>query len=104
MRELRIDLGRICSNYLALKSAFGPAKVMAVVKANAYGHGMIEVATALDKAGVDVLGVADLDEAISLRLAGISAPVMCWLLDQKDDLQSAVEHNIILGISTVAAA
>ncbi len=101
MRELRIDLGRICSNYLALKSAFGPAKVMAVVKANAYGHGMIEVATALDEAGVDVLGVADLDEAISLRLAGINAPVMCWLLDQKDDLQSAVEHNIILGISTI---
>ena len=101
MRELRIDLGRICSNYLALKSAFGPAKVMAVVKANAYGHGMIEVSNALDEAGVDVLGVADLDEAISLRLAGINAPVMCWLLDQKDDLQSAVEHNIILGISTI---
>jgi alanine racemase len=101
MRELRIDLGRIRSNYLALKSAFGPAKVMAVVKANAYGHGMIEVANALEEAGVDVLGVADLDEAISLRLAGINAPVMCWLLDEKDDLQSAVEHNIILGISTI---
>ncbi|MEZ7820376.1 MAG: alanine racemase [Aquiluna sp.] len=101
MRELRIDLGRICSNYLALKSAFGPAKVMAVVKANAYGHGIIEVANALDEAGVDVLGVADLDEAISLRLAGIRAPVMCWLLDEQDDLQSAVEHNIILGISTI---
>ena len=101
MREIRVDLGLIRSNYQALKEAFAPAKVMAVVKANAYGHGMIEVASTLDKADVDILGVADLDEAISLRLAGIKAPVMAWLLDDKDDLGSAVEHDIVLGISTL---
>ena len=101
MREVRVDLGLICSNYQALKTTFAPAKVMAVVKANAYGHGMMEVASVLDKDGVDILGVADLDEAISLRLAGIKAPVMCWLLDDQDDLQSAVEHHIVLGISTL---
>jgi alanine racemase len=101
MREVRVDLERIRSNYQALKFAFAPAAVMAVVKANAYGHGMIEVAGALEDSGVDILGVADLDEAISLRLAGIKAPVMCWLLDDQDDLQSAVDHDIILGISTL---
>ena len=100
MREIRVDLGLIRSNYQALKAAFAPAKVMAVVKANAYGHGMIEVASTLEKADVDILGVADLDEAISLRLAGIKAPVMCWLLGEKHDLESAVEHDIVLGIST----
>ena len=101
MREVRVDLGLIRSNYQTLKMAFSPAKVMAVVKANAYGHGMIEVASVLDKADVDILGVADLDEAISLRLAGIRAPVMCWILDDQDDLESALKHDIVLGISTL---
>ncbi|NCW95686.1 MAG: alanine racemase [Actinobacteria bacterium] len=103
MRQIEVDLNAIRSNYAALRAAFAPAKVMAVVKANAYGHGMIEVARALD-GNVDALGVADLSEAIALRDAGIKARVMAWIIGPEDDLQAAVANNIELGVSTFDAA
>jgi alanine racemase len=99
MRQIEVDLNAIRSNYAALRAAFAPAKVMAVVKANAYGHGMIEVARALD-GNVDALGVADLSEAMALRDAGIKARVMAWIIGPEDDLQAAVANNIELGVST----
>ena len=99
MRQIEVDLNAIRSNYAALREAFAPAKVMAVVKANAYGHGMIEVAKALD-GNVDALGVADLSEATALREAGIRARVMAWIISPKDDLQAAVANNIEFGVST----
>ena len=100
MREIRVDLGRITQNYLALKDTNSPARVMAVVKANAYGHGMHEVAASLDAIGVDILGVADIEEAFALRLSGIKAPIMCWILQPSDDFAEAAAQNIELGIST----
>lgn len=99
MRKIEVDLNAIRSNYAALRAAFAPAKVMAVVKANAYGHGMIEVARALD-GYVDALGVADLSEAMALRDAGIKTRVMAWIIGPQDDLQAAVTNNIELGVST----
>jgi alanine racemase len=53
--------------------------VMAVVKADAYGHGMIPVAKKLEAAGADYLGVADISEALELREAGIDLPILAWL-------------------------
>ena len=98
MRELRVDLKAVVSNYQAIASRT-QAKVCAVVKANGYGHGMHEVAQALESAGADALAVADLSEAIELRLAGIKSRLLCWLLNPGDDFESAVEHNIELGVS-----
>ena len=98
MREIRVDLGAIRANYQKLKSITS-GKVMAVVKANAYGHGMLEVAKALEQAGVDALGVADLSEALELRKAGVSSRLMCWILDPGADLSVAKEHDIELGVS-----
>ena len=102
MREIQIDLAAIRDNYLTLKKTFAPAKVMAVIKANAYGHGMHEIAAALEQVSVDQLGVADLAEALELRSAGVAAPIMCWLLGPADDLQLAKESGIALGISTLS--
>ena len=99
MRQIEVDLNAIRSNYAALRAAFAPAKVMAVVKANAYGHGMIEVARALD-GNADAFGVADLQEANALRDAGIKGRVMSWIIGLGDDLQAAVANNIELGVST----
>ncbi|MEL0316834.1 MAG: alanine racemase, partial [Aquiluna sp.] len=99
MREIRVDLGAIRANYQKLKSITS-GKVMAVVKANAYGHGMLEVAKALEQVGVDALGVADLSEALELRKAGVSSRLMCWILDPEADLSVAKEHDIELGVST----
>ena len=101
MRSIEIDLDAIRGNYATLRDKFGPAKVMAVVKANAYGHGMIEVARALE-GNVDAFGVADISEALALREAGIKARVMAWLIGPEDDLETAVANNIELGISTFA--
>ncbi|MEY3624917.1 MAG: alanine racemase [Actinomycetota bacterium] len=100
MREIQVDLGRIQTNYRTLKQLAQPAKVMAVVKANAYGHGMHEVAQALEEIGVDALGVADLNEAIELRSAGIKTRIMCWLLQPSDDFQLAKDLEIELGVSS----
>ncbi len=101
MREISVSLSAIRHNYKELKNLVAPARVMAVVKANAYGHGMLEVAKALEQEGVDMIGVADLTEAIALRQAGIKASVMCWLLDSDDNLALAAVNDVTLGISTM---
>jgi alanine racemase len=64
---------------------------------------MHEVATALDHAGVDVLAVADLDEALELRAAGIKARIICWLLGKGDDFELAAQSDVELGVSTFDA-
>lgn len=100
MRTVTVDLAAIRDNYLQLKALVAPSKVMAVVKANAYGHGMVEVAKALEQIGVDVIGVADFDEAVALREAGIKSRIMCWLLSGDTDYSLAQKRKIELGIST----
>ncbi|MGH2627851.1 MAG: alanine racemase, partial [Anaerolineales bacterium] len=72
---LEIDLGAVAGNVRRLSRLTG-GPVMAVVKANGYGHGMIEVARAARAAGAHSLGVARLDEALELRAAGVTAPVL----------------------------
>lgn len=102
MREIQVDLSKIQANYRQLKALVAPSEVMAIVKANAYGHGMHEVAQALEDISVDALGVADLEEAIALRAAGIKSRIMCWILSTEDDFEMAAEQQIELGISNFA--
>ncbi len=72
---LRIHLDALTGNYRKVKAAFG-GKVMAMVKAGAYGTGAIPTAKALEAAGADAFGVAHTQEGVELRLAGIKAPIM----------------------------
>ena len=99
MRRIEIDLGAIKHNYQELKKRLSGKQVMAVVKANAYGHGMHEVAQALEAIGVDALATADLDEALELRAAGIKSRLICWLVLPTDDFQLAKELDIEIGVS-----
>ncbi len=101
LREARIDLDALTSNLAVLREAVGPARVMGVVKADAYGHGALGVARALADAGIDWLGVADLGEALALREAGIPTPVLAWLHDPDVDVDAAVAADIDLGVSTL---
>ncbi|MEO8262438.1 MAG: alanine racemase [Pseudolysinimonas sp.] len=101
LREARIDLGAVRSNVEALRALVAPAQTMVVVKANAYGHGAVGVARAAVDAGADWLGVADLDEALALRDAGIAAPVLAWLHGASTDFAPAAAASIDLGISTL---
>jgi alanine racemase len=73
-----IDLSRLAANFNKIKKRVSPAaRVMAVVKANAYGHGAVECARALAREGADWFGVALPEEGIELRASGISQPVLC---------------------------
>jgi alanine racemase len=101
LREARIDLDALASNLAVLRAAVDPAKVMGVVKADAYGHGAVGVALALADAGIDWLGVADLDEALVLRRAGITTPVLAWLHPPHVDVEAAAAEHIDLGVSTL---
>lgn len=101
-REARIDLEALRHNARVLAERVAPAALLAVVKANAYGHGMVPVARALEETGVvAALGVVDLDEARTLRLAGIRTPILAWLLPPEADLRWAIAEDIQLGISAV---
>jgi alanine racemase len=73
-----IDLDSVATNYQVVRDRVGPKiLVMAVVKANAYGHGSVSCARRLAAAGVDWFGVATPEEAIELRDAGVTKPILC---------------------------
>ena len=101
-REVVIDLPALRANVTHLRSQMGVAHTMVVVKANAYGHGMVRCAQAALEAGADWLGVADIGEALRLREAGITAPVLAWLHAPAEDFVSAVAANVTVGITSSA--
>jgi alanine racemase len=100
--EARIDLDRITANVAHLKNIAG-VDLMAVVKADAYGHGLVPVARAALAGGATSLGVALLEEAIALRDGGITAPILAWLVPPGSDFHLAVERNIDLAASSMIA-
>lgn len=71
-----IDLGALRHNIRKIREAAGKAKIMAVVKANAYGHGMLEVCKVCLEEKVEYFGVASLDEALSLRRENVKTPLL----------------------------
>lgn len=73
--RILVDLDRLAGNLEAIR-AHVRVPVMAIVKANAYGHGLVPVARRLEAAGVDRLGVAFLEEGVALRRAGVRAPIL----------------------------
>jgi alanine racemase len=79
-----VDLTAITANIASLARFAPSAAVMAVVKADAYGHGLVPVARAALAGGATWLGVALLEEAVALRAAGISAPLLTWLWAPED--------------------
>ena len=95
-----ISLSAIKQNYKSIKSRT-TADVLAVVKADAYGHGLIPVSKALEEAGTDWFGTALLEEAINLRKAGILKPIISWLTPLGEDFKSAIDLDIDLGIPSI---
>jgi alanine racemase len=93
-REALVDLGAITANVAALCELVRGSQVLAAVKADGYGHGMVPAARAALAGGAGWLGVADLDEAVALRRAVITAPVLCMMTF--GDPAEAVRHDIDL--------
>jgi alanine racemase len=99
--EASIELDAIRANVSRLRSCTS-AEIMAVVKADGYGHGAVPVARAVLEAGASRLGVATLAEALELRDAGITAPVLAWLLAPGQSRQQAVAADIELSVASLA--
>ncbi|HEU4424059.1 MAG TPA: alanine racemase [Pilimelia sp.] len=97
--EVRVDLNAIRDNVAHLRSGTA-AEVMAVVKADGYGHGMVPAARAALDGGATWLGVCTLDEALDLRRAGITAPILAWLLAPGLPLHRAVVAGVDLSAAT----
>ena len=74
--QVEVDLSRLTANYHAIQRHVAPAAVMPILKANAYGHGLVEVARHLQSLGAPYLGVAFLEEGILLRQAGVTTPIL----------------------------
>lgn len=94
-----IDLDALEANFLALRRRL-PAdmKLLACVKANAYGHGAVHVAKELERIGADYLSVAFLDEALELRSAGIKLPILVLGYTPPHGVRTAWEHDITLNV------
>ena len=103
--EIVVDLAAIRHNVRVLKDLVtvdGPVQLMAVVKADGYGHGMREAAEAARDGGADWLGVATIEEALALRSAGDRGPLLCWLSAPGDDFAAAVAAGVEVTAYTVA--
>ncbi len=98
--SVEINLSAITQNFKSIKSRT-TADVLAVVKADAYGHGLIPVSKALEEAGADWFGTALLEEALNLRKAGILKPIISWLTPLGEDFKSAIDLDIDLGIPSI---
>lgn len=100
--EAIVDVSAIKFNVELLKKTSG-TKLLAVVKADAYGHGLVPVAHAALSAGADYLGVALLEEAVALREAGITAPILAWLVQPGSDFSQAIALDIDIAAASLKA-
>jgi alanine racemase len=98
--EAVVDLDAVAHNVGVLRAAAPGADLMAVVKADGYGHGAVPVARAALAAGASWLGVCTLEEALDLRAAGIDAPLLSWLHLPGEDFAPAVAAGVDLSVSS----
>ncbi len=101
-RIARVNTDAISGNVTRIKEITAVDDVMVVVKANAYGHGMVRAAKAALAGGATWIGTADIAEALTLREAGITAPVLCWIHAPDETFDEAVAAEITLGAVSVA--
>jgi len=94
--EAQVDLGVVRDNVTGLRKHVGAADLMAVVKSDAYGHGMIPVAKAALAGGAGWLGVIRVEEALELRRAGLTAPVLCLMSVPGGAHEDAISHDVDL--------
>jgi len=99
-----VDLSALASNVRSLRAHAPTAQLMAVVKADAYGHGLLPSARAALAGGATWLGTAQMDEALALRAAGITEPrVLTWLYAPGAPLARAIEADVDVAVSSASA-
>ncbi|MFM2384500.1 MAG: alanine racemase [Actinomycetota bacterium] len=96
-----IDLSIYRENLRQIVGVMSPSRVMAVIKADGYGHGLVETAQAATDAGIDFLGVLDIETGLTLRKAGIETPAFAWLHSIDSDFGAAVFAGIDLSVGSM---
>jgi alanine racemase len=97
-----IDLTAYARNLATVQAAVAPAVVMAVVKADAYGHGLLQLSAVAVGAGIRWLGALDIDTALKLRAQGFDdVGIFAWLLGPGEEYGTAVRERVELGVSTI---
>ena len=96
--EVVVDLDVIAANTATLRERVG-RPLMAVVKADGYGHGLVPAARAALAGGADALGVAVLEEALALRAAGVTAPLLAWLHAPGTDYAAALAADVEVSVN-----
>lgn len=103
--QVTVDLGAYAHNLRVLRDIIPPeCGMIAVLKANAYGHGLVPVAKRAVKEGVAMLGVATVEEGLALRHAGIDAPILVLIQPLAEAMSVAVEQNLRIMVSDVQVA
>jgi alanine racemase len=95
-----VDAAALRDNVAELVRRSAPAQVMAVVKGDAYGHGLATTARAALDGGATWLGVAQLEEALALRAAGVDAPVLTWIYPPQADVGVALDAGVELTVGS----
>ncbi len=98
---VEVSLARLGDNFRAVRAAVAPAAVMPIVKANAYGHGLVEVARHLVALGAPSLGVAFLEEALALRRAGVAVPILVMGGILGNQIPVFLRHGLTLTASSI---
>ncbi|HBX69687.1 MAG TPA: alanine racemase [Chloroflexi bacterium] len=98
---VEVDLTRLAENFRAIHQKVAPAKMMPILKANAYGHGLVEAAHLMETLGADYLGVAVLEEGILLREQGIRTPILVLGGILGNQVPHFIKHNLTITASSV---
>lgn len=98
---VEVNLTRLTENLHLIQNKVAPAKVMTILKANAYGHGLVEIARHVVSHGADYLGVAVLEEGILLREQGITAPILVLGGIMGNQVPLFLQHDLTLTASSV---
>jgi len=98
---VEVNLDRLTRNLQAIRQKVSPSKVMAVLKANAYGHGLVEIAHHMEMLGADYLGVAVVEEGILLREQGITVPILVLGGILGNQVPHFLKHDLTITASSI---
>ncbi|HLE18982.1 MAG TPA: alanine racemase, partial [Syntrophales bacterium] len=102
---VEVDLDNFCGNLKEVRRLIGPdVRILQVVKADAYGHGAIEISNAALKNGASCLGVANADEGLQLRFSGINAPIIILSPSPASEIGEIIKYNLLPSVSDISFA
>ncbi len=105
LTRAEIDLRALRSNFEGIRALVGPdVRIMGIVKANAYGHGIVEISAALVRFGIDYLGVGFVEEGIALRKSGITCPILVLGGVLGRQISRFLEHSLDITVSSLEIA